>query len=326
MRFRAVLKRSGRGVAAPVTANPVADAPPNHLGGQERWFEWRGRWVAFTQRGHGSPLVLVHGLHSAASSYEWRDVVEALAAQHTVYTIDLLGFGRSARPRMRYTPALYQGLLADFAARIIGEPCVLVAHGLSAAYAIAVAARDPLRFPALITIAPTGLVRHAEPVASASSFRRVMLTLPVIGAGLFNASVSRPKLRAYLEDAYADDDLVTDALVESYYDVSHRVGARYAPAALRTGGLNADIAGAVKRLSQPMLLVWGARARLSPVDESLGFRALKQDADVAVIEAAGDLPHAERPAQFVAAALAFLDRLRPTLAPRRPVGVLKETA
>jgi hypothetical protein len=59
-----------------------------------------------------------------------------------------------------------------------------------------------------------------------------------------------------------------------------------------------------------MLLVWGTRALMVPADESLGFRALKPDTDAALIDVAGDLPHAERPAEFLRAAEEFLAHVR----------------
>jgi pimeloyl-ACP methyl ester carboxylesterase len=334
MQLKKVLKRGGtppRDLVA--TSDPVGDksggaALENMIGGTERWFDWRGRWVAFTQRGEGPPLVLVHGLHNAASSFEWRHVVDPLGANHTVYTIDLLGFGRSARPNIRYTPWLYESLLGDFATRVVGQPSILVANSRAAAYSISLAARDPVRFPALIAIQPTGLVRPDSAIDQASGLERRFLSLPLIGAGLFNAQVTRERLREYLERAYVDDDLVSDALIDAYFATAHRTGARFAPAALRTGLLEADVSSALRRLPQPMLLVWGARARIAPVDESLGFRALKPDTDVAIIDGAGDLPHDERPQFFLDAASAFLERVRTTIRePRESPGVsLKETA
>jgi pimeloyl-ACP methyl ester carboxylesterase len=43
--------------------------------------------------GEGSPIVLVHGVHAAASSFEMRGIFEPLSQRHTVYAVDLLGFG-----------------------------------------------------------------------------------------------------------------------------------------------------------------------------------------------------------------------------------------
>lgn len=52
-----------------------------------------GGEVAAGVFGDGPPIVLVHG--TPAFSYLWRHVVPTLAARHTVYVWDLLGFGSS---------------------------------------------------------------------------------------------------------------------------------------------------------------------------------------------------------------------------------------
>lgn len=59
------------------------------------------RRIAYSDSGssaEGVPVVLIHGTPS--HSYIWRDVAPALtAAGHWVLAFDLLGFGRSERPR-----------------------------------------------------------------------------------------------------------------------------------------------------------------------------------------------------------------------------------
>ena len=86
------------------------------------------RRVAFTRHGEGPPILLIHGIHPSAWSYEWRNNVDSLARTNTVYTIDLLGFGRSDRPAIRYSARLYISLISDFVSRVIDEPTVLVAR------------------------------------------------------------------------------------------------------------------------------------------------------------------------------------------------------
>jgi pimeloyl-ACP methyl ester carboxylesterase len=149
----------GAAAAYNAFARKGVDQLTNLIGGEEGGFEWRDRRIAFTKHGEGPPLLLIHGIHPAAWSYEWRNNVDALARGNTVYTIDLLGFGRSDRPAIRYSARLYISLISDFVSRVIDAPCVLVASSLSGAYAIVLAARDPHRFPAVALIAPSGLVR-----------------------------------------------------------------------------------------------------------------------------------------------------------------------
>src|SRR5260370_30295686 len=54
------------------------------------------------QGGRGSPVVFIHGLGS--SSYmEWRYTLEPTAARYRVFAPDLPGYGRTEKPRARYT-------------------------------------------------------------------------------------------------------------------------------------------------------------------------------------------------------------------------------
>ncbi|HEX2780792.1 MAG TPA: alpha/beta fold hydrolase [Gemmatimonadaceae bacterium] len=312
MRWRKLMLSGGAAIGAAAAYNALAGqhVPPldNALGGEEGTFRWRGHRVAYTRRGAGSPLLLVHSIHAAASSYEWLHVVDALAEGHTVYTLDLVGFGLSDRPHARYTARFFIGLIGDFAAQVIGGPCTLVASSLSAAYAIVLGARDPGRFPSLVLVQPTGLVRlHDAPSAGGDSARLAFET-PIVGTALFNGLVSRRSLRYYLERVYADDSLVTDELVDAYYATSHQPGAKHAAAAFVAGHLNLDVRRALRRLGQPTLLLWGGQARETPVEEARGFLTAKPDLDVAIFDGAGDLPHDERPEEFIEVVRAFLAR------------------
>ncbi len=312
-RWRKVLLSGGALIGAAAAYNAFArkdvDKLSNLIGGEEGGFEWRGRRIAFTRRGNGPPILLVHGIHAAAWSYEWHDNVDYLSKSNTVYTIDLLGFGRSDRPAIRYSARLYISLISDFAHQVIGEPCVLVATSLAGAYAIVLGARDPERFPALALIAPTGLVRLNKPGGVTNEAGRLAVEAPVIGTAMFNALVSKRSLRYYLEKTYSDDTIVTEDLIDIYYWASHQQGARHAPAAFLSGQLNIDVRHALRRLTQPALLVWGEEGSAAPIEEYRGFRAIKPDLELAVMTPAGDLPHDERPDDFNVILSTWLNRL-----------------
>lgn len=317
MRWRKALISGGAALGVAATFNALigkrVEPLENLIGGEEGWFHWRGHRVAYTRRGSGPPVLLVHSIHAAAFAYEWRFNVDALAEHHTVYAIDLLGFGLSDRPAIRYSARLYLALLADFASQVIAAPAVLVASSLSAAYAIVLGARDPGRFPALVLIAPTGLVRLHQSSSTAGDLARYTVDSPVLGTAVFNAMVSRRSIRAWLERLYVDDALVTDDVVEALYTTSHQPGAKYAPSAFVSSHLNLDVRRALRRLLQPVLLVWGEQATETPVEDVRGFRALRPDMDIAILDPAGDLPHDERPDEFNEIVNTFLARLRATV-------------
>jgi pimeloyl-ACP methyl ester carboxylesterase len=312
-RWRKIVMSGGAilGVAAAYNAfaRKGVDELTNLIGGDEGGFDWRGRRISFTRRGQGPPVLLIHGIHAAAWSYEWHDNVDHLARTNTVYTLDLLGFGRSDRPAIRYSARLYISLISDFVDQVIGDPCVLVASSLSGAYAVVLGARDPQRFPAVMLVAPGGLVRLNRASSIAGEAGQLAVDAPIVGTAMFNALVSRRSIRSYLEKAYADDSVVTDELVEIYYWTSHQRGARHAPAAFLSGHLNIDVRQALRRLTQPCLLVWGEEGTTPALEESRGFRTLKPDLETAIISPAGDIPHDERPDDFNVILSSWLNRL-----------------
>lgn len=294
-----------------------AGALDNRLGGDPGELLWRGHRVVYSRHGTGSPLLLVHGIHAGASSYEWRYSVDMLAQYHTVYAIDLLGFGQSARPALRYTPALYQALLADVMSRVVGERCAVVASALSASHVIALAARDSRSVGALALIAPFGMALiQAESAAQTAA--ALLLEAPIVGTTLYNGLTSPASLRAFLERSYANDRLVTDALVHAYVQSARQPGGRHPVSALLAGRLSVDVRSSLRRMRQPTLLLWGDQGRENPVQNAHAFRVLKPDAEWSLVSDAGDMPHAERAEATTAAILRFLDRVRTGVHTGRP--------
>ena len=60
---------------------------------------------AYVRAGSGPAVLLIHGIGD--SSDTWRPVLEGLAETHTVIAPDLLGLGRSEKPRADYSIAAY---------------------------------------------------------------------------------------------------------------------------------------------------------------------------------------------------------------------------
>lgn len=314
MRWRKAAAAGGAALGAAALYNVTAAhglvGLENELGGESCELLWRGHRVAYTRRGRGEPVLLLHGIYAGASSSEWRHTVDSLAERYTVFTVDLIGFGRSDRPKLRYTPAFYQAFLSDILSRLGRGPLAVVASSLSAAHVVGLVARDPRHVAALALIEPTGLGQLTGPGSTAQGAAQLLLEAPIVGTAAYNALTSPASVRHYLEEIYADDRLVTDELVESYVRNARQAGGKYAVAAFVGGQLNVDIRQSLRRVRQPMLLLWGEQARQNPVQHAHGFRVLKPEADWALISGAGDLPHDEQPRTTNAALHRFLEQLK----------------
>jgi pimeloyl-ACP methyl ester carboxylesterase len=312
--WRRALLAGGAAIGAAATFNALArrGVTPleNLIGGEEGWFEWRKHRVFYSRRRarerSGLPVLLLHGIHTAAWTYEWRANVDVMSYAHDVYAMDLLGFGLSERPQIRYSARLYLRLIDDFARQVIGEPVALIASSLTAAYAAVLGARDPGQYPSLVLVEPTGLVRRHDAASTGGDVTRAIVNAPFVGPAVFNTLASRRSLRYWLERAYVDLDFVTPELVDICHRAAHQPGARHAPAAFLSGHLNLDVRGAVRRLRQPVMLIWGEQAVETPVEDARGFLALNPGLQLTILDPAGMLPHDEQAAEFNAVVTRFL--------------------
>jgi pimeloyl-ACP methyl ester carboxylesterase len=284
----------GAAVALANRALRLDDLPPTLPGSMHDW-TWRGRRVRYTRMGSGPPLVLVHGIHAAASSFEMRNVFEPLSQRYTVYALDLLGFGKSERPSAPYNAWLYQHLLGDFIAEVVGRPAVVVASSLSSAHAVAVARTRTDLVERLVLLSPTGITSKG-PLGRA--FGR-LLALPLIGSAAFNLLVSRPSIRWFLKRAYADDGLVDDPLLGQQWATAHQPNARHAPAAFLAGRLDLPLGDRAPRLRAPVLVLRGSRQGIGRGAADADLRGLSPSVTIRTIDGAGQLPHDEAPDRVI---------------------------
>jgi pimeloyl-ACP methyl ester carboxylesterase len=303
------------GVAAIANAFIFYKTPPltsKLPGGEIRYWPTPDGDVFYKKAGDGPPLLLVHGIGAGCSSYEFRHVFQTLAEHHTVYALDLLGFGKSDKPGLAYTHETYIKLIDDFARQVMrvgggGEEADVIATSLSAAYVISVAQKDPQLFRRLVLICPTGIEELAKPAGSAAAAVRGFLQLPILGSTLYNALTSKPGIRSYLaRNIYADPARVTDEIVEQYHTAAHQPGGENVLPSFVSGFLNVSITEAFKKVVDLPLIVWGQQAKETPVSQAEAFLVANPNAKLEVIQDAGMLPHEEQPEAFLAAVRPFL--------------------
>jgi len=271
----------------------------NRLGGETRYYRWRGGDLAYSVAGEGEPLLLVHGVYAGASSFEFRRNFEELSKSFRVYALDLLGCGMSERPSRRYGPEDVASQVEDFARDEIGGSAHLVASSLTAALVVPAAVRSPRLFKKLVLICPTGYGTLDRPSGRLGDVIYGLFLAPVLGNTLYHAIVSLRGIRYYLGSmAYHDPDLVTEELVEDYYSTSHQPGARYFPAAFVSGKLNLGVADLWPRVPQRTLICWGLEARTAPVSEAQRFVQNNPRSEPRIFKVAGLLPHDERARTF----------------------------
>jgi pimeloyl-ACP methyl ester carboxylesterase len=291
------------------------EAPlPEALPGRRRVFDapTAGRLAYYEDPGPGPgtsapPLVLLHSVNAAASSYEMRPLFERYRGRRRVYALDLPGFGFSERSRRRYTPDLYTAAIVEFLEGVVNpaQGADLVALSLSAEFTALAALRRPELVRRLVLITPTGFeanargIRRARELGRSGRIRRA-LTLPGLAQPLFDLIVSRPSIRYFLARQF-ERGVPDTELLRYAWATAHQPGARHAPLAFLSGELfTPEIRWlAYERLCLPVLVLYDQSVNTS--FEMLPAHLLAHDTwQAARIGPARDLLHWERPAETVA--------------------------
>ena len=173
------------------------------------------------------PLLLIHSINAAPSSYEVRPIFEHFQGRRPIYSPDLPGFGHSERGDRDYSPQLYADTINALLNQVIGEPADVVALSLSAEFAARAAIANPGAFASLALISPTGFMNRAMPSPRIGRLAHGALTVPLWGQGLFDLVASRRSIRYFLNQSF--NDRAPEDLIDYAYATAHQPGARHAP-------------------------------------------------------------------------------------------------
>lgn len=149
------------------------------------FYSWKYGRIFYHKRGHGSPVILLHGLEPAQSGRGLDSLSKVLSAKHTVYTIDLLGFGLSDKPWITYTNFLYVRLVLDFIKEVIGENTDIVACEGSALSMLQAYNFDSSMIGKVVLVNPSRKETIEIPKSIAIKLKK-LLDFPLIGSFIYN--------------------------------------------------------------------------------------------------------------------------------------------
>jgi len=245
--------------------------------------------------GGDKPVVFLHGLFGTPE--HWRSIMNALADDYRLVAPQL---PLDRRPDRRSAGIKSLDDLNDFVARAIFAlhlpPVVMCGNSLGGLVSIEICLRHPERVAGLVLAGSAGVFESSLPC----------------GGG---PKPAREFVRSIALDIFADETLITDEMVEDWYQsVLDRDYVRFL---LRVSRATRDwrLGDDLRRLEVPTLIVWGRDDKVTPPAVAEEFKSKIAHSRLEYIEACGHAPSLERPAVFAE----MLRRFLPDCFARHPV-------
>lgn len=289
------------------------------IGNQRDWV-WRGWQTRYSylrakENSDRPPVIFIHGF--GASIEHWRHNLPAISEGHTVYALDLLGFGASRKADVEYSMALWTEQLHDFWQTFVGTPAILVGNSIGSLVCLTATAKYPEMSGGLVMLSlPDVSVREEMLPPWARPFVTGIENLfasPLLIAGILKI-VRRPNLiRRWAGVAYPNQEAVTDELVEILSSPAYDEGAEQTLFRLSRSVRKASFAQSVGELlpsvTVPMLLIWGLKDKMIPPNQAREIASLNSRLKLVELVNVGHCPHDEAPEQFNSLLLNWLESI-----------------
>ena len=267
----------------------------------DKFFEWRFGNIYYTKKGTGSPILLIHDTLPGASGYEWNKIENELASEHTVYTIDLLGCGRSDKPGITYTSFVYVQMICDFIRKVIGEKTDVIASGFSGSFVTMACHNEKELFNKIMLVNPPSLTRLKQLPSQRCQLLKLALEVPIFGTLIYHMVVSKENVKnLFIEKMYYNPFHVNTEMEDAYYEGAHKGGcyAKFLYSSMASRYLNINISHAIKSLDNSIYIVEG---ETEPNGNTITdeYCSANPAIEAVTIHGSKHVPHIEQPESFM---------------------------
>jgi pimeloyl-ACP methyl ester carboxylesterase len=300
-RYRA----AGRMTAGTPNLRPVRDTTPS--------LEFRtihGHRCAFRVAGSGPAIVLIHGL--GANSSVWNDVQARLAQRFTVIAPDLLGHGKSDKPRNDSSIAAYANGLRDLLSVLGIDRVTVVGHSLGGGVAMQFTYQFPEFVERLVLVGTGGVttdVSRALRLASLPMASEVLAALRLPGVQpalrLFGRAV---RLAGGSTGFGRDLPHVLEVLGEITEPGAAAAFSRTVRASIDwRGQMITMLDRAYLAEPIPVQLIWGEQDSVIPVSHARLAHAAIPGSRLTIFDGCGHFPFQDDPNRFIEVVERFID-------------------
>jgi pimeloyl-ACP methyl ester carboxylesterase len=262
-----------------------------------------GARVHYRERGAKTAptLVLLHG--SNASYLTWEPWSKALSDTYHVVSIDLPGHGLTgAVPSKDYSQEGMVAFTQAVADKLGLARFALAGNSMGGGVAARFAEEHPDRLTALILVDAGGMpVKQGDRMPIAFRIAR----MPVVNQLALHIT-PRSLASEGLNDAVVHKEILTDAMIDSYWDFARMEGTREATLERFSSPWDTYVRDHIRAITMPTLVLWGEQDHLIPVEAGREFRKAIPGAKLIVYPKTGHIPMEEVAAQSAGDVRAFL--------------------
>jgi len=284
---------------------------------QLRNVQVHGHEIAYREEGPADDpdapvLLLVHGM--AGSSATWVPAMVDLGERFRCIAPDLVGHGRSAKPRGDYSLGAQASLLRDLLVALGHERATVVGQSLGGGIAMQFAYQYPERVERLVLVSAGGLGDEVALVLRALTLPGVEYVLPLAFHPLLRTAVET--VTGWFGRLGLRPAAATNEMWRSYTSL---IDGDTRAAFLHTLRSVVDLQG--QRVSAgdrlylaaevPTLVVWGEEDPIIPVSHATAALEAMPGARLELMPGVGHFPHCEEPRRFARLVRDFVDATEP---------------
>lgn len=265
------------------------------------YYHWKHGSIYYRKTGCGQPILLIHDLTVFSSGYEWSQIINKLSEDHTVYTLDLIGCGKSDKPEITYTNYFYVQMINDFVSNVIEEPVDVIVTGLSTSFVLMANSINKNLFKKMVFVNPKGISYLKQNPDKRSKILVSLFNLPIIGKTAYYVATSKENTEYYLtEKCFYNPFHVKPAVTKSYHNAAHTAkgSGKMLLASIDGNYLNIDITNALKNTENQLILLFGEHQE-NTADISKTYTDINPAVTSATIPETKLLPQLEHPDLFI---------------------------
>ena len=255
--------------------------------------------VHYRDEGKGEAILLIHG--TGASLHTWEKWIDILSPEYRVISFDLPGFGLTGPdPNHNYQISRYTAILDSLMVKLKVDSFHIAGNSLGGLVAWHYTTQFPQKILTLNLIDAAGLPQPGKK----PPFIFQLAKLPVLST-LLQKVTPKSIIEKSMLDVYKNDQLVTEKLIDRYFELSLREGNRTA-FVKRMSQLNEKlVVSDLKNITVPVLIQWGKDDRWIPLANAFEFQKLIPKADLIIYDS-GHVPMEENPMETVKDYMIFL--------------------